>query len=156
MSCVNTNSKEYKALVRGMNPREEFAAKAVLTKYLTINSTDKLPDYIELKSLMSDMYNTKKSGIDYQEFYGEVRAMFKKLIPSITDTDLDKRIQFVDKLELMRLRDGLPVLSTFINNTVYIANSIKDERGTQAYKDVRHEIFHMILITFYLIESKKI
>jgi hypothetical protein len=148
MSCVNTNSKEYKDLVKGMNPREEFAARAVLTRFLTVNNTDKLPDYIELKSMMSDMYNTNKGGIDYQDFYGEVRSMFKSLIPSITDEQLEQRVKFVDKLELMRLRDGLPVLSTFINNTVYIANSLKSDRGTQAYKDVRHEVFHMIFNNF--------
>lgn len=148
MSCVNVNSKEYKALVRGMNPREEFTARAVLTRFLTVNNTDKLPDYIELKSMMSDLYNTNKGGIDYQSFYGEVRAMFKRLIPSMTDEDLEKRVQFVDKLELMRLRDGLPVLSTFINNTVYVANSLKSERGEQAYKDIRHEVFHMIFNNF--------
>lgn len=148
MSCVNVNSKEYKALVRGMNPREEFTARAVLTRFLTVNNTDKLPDYIELKSMMSDLYNTNKGGIDYQNFYGEVRAMFKRLIPSMTDEDLEKRVQFVDKLELMRLRDGLPVLSTFIKNTVYVANSLKSERGEQAYKDIRHEVFHMIFNNF--------
>lgn len=148
MSCVNVSSKEYKALVRGMNPREEFTARAVLTRFLTVNNTDKLPDYIELKSMMSDLYNTNKGGIDYQSFYGEVRAMFKKLIPSMTDEDLEKRVKFVDKLELMRLRDGLPVLSTFINNTVYVANSLKSERGEQAYKDIRHEVFHMIFNNF--------
>lgn len=148
MSCVNIQSKEYKALVRGMNPREEFTARAVLTRFLTVNKTDKLPDYIELKSMMSDVYNTNKGGIDYQAFYGEVRSMFKRLIPSMTDEDLEKRVKFVDKLELMRLRDGLPVLSTFINNTVYVANSLKSERGEQAYKDIRHEVFHMIFNNF--------
>lgn len=148
MSCVNINSAEYKDLVKGLPDNQEFVARAVISKFQTENKTDKLPDFIELKSMMADLYNTNKAGVDYTDFYSDVRNMFKTLIPSLTDKDLDERVKFIDKLELMRLRNGKDVLSTFINNTVYIANSLPTERGEKAYTDVRHEIFHTIFNNF--------
>jgi len=147
MSCANVNSIEYKQLTKGLDQRQQFVARAVVSKYMTENN-GKLPDSIELKSIMSDLYNTNQGGIDYQAFYSQVRGMFKALIPSLTEAQLDKTVKFVDSLELMRLRDGLPVLTSFINGTVYVANSLIEERGTQAYTDVRHEIFHTIFNNF--------
>lgn len=147
MSCVNTNSPAYKSLVRGMDARERFVAKAVMSKFMTDNQ-GRMPDFVELKVAMADLYNSNKGGIDYNTFYNEVRGMFKSLLPSLSDKEIDERVRFVDKLELMRLRDGKPVLTTFIDNTVYIANTLPQERGTQAYSDVRHEIFHVIFNNF--------
>lgn len=147
MSCVNTNSPDYKDLVQGMNIREQFVAKAIISRYMTENG-DKLPDFVELKSMISDLYNTNKAGVDYPEFYNEVKRMFKATIPSMSDSDIEERVKFIDKLELMRLRDGKEVLSSFIDNTVYIANSIVDERGEQYKNDIRHEIFHTIFNNF--------
>ncbi len=148
MSCVNTNSQEYKSLVKSLDRREQFVARAVLSKYLTDNNTDVLPDFIELKGLISDLYNTTNGGTDYRDFYDEVKTIFKNLIPSLSDKELEERVKFVDKLELMRLRNGQPVLTSFINNTVYVATSLLKDRGTQAYTDVRHEVFHTIFNNF--------
>lgn len=147
MSCVNINSPEFKSLVKGMDERQKFVAKAVISKYISENN-NRMPDFIELKSAISDLYNTNKGGIDYKTFYNEVREMFKALIPSLTDSELEQRVRFVDKLELMRLRDGKEVLTSFINGVVYVANSLPQERGTQAYNDIRHEIFHTIFNNF--------
>ncbi len=146
MGCVNVNSPQYKSLVKGMNDREKFVAKAVMSRFMTQNN--RMPDFVELKSAISDLYNSNKGGIDYNTFYNEVRGMFKTLIPSMSDKDIDERVRFIDELELIRLRNGKEVLSSFIDNTVYIANSIVSERGTQAYNDVRHEIFHVIFNNF--------
>jgi hypothetical protein len=154
MSCVNINSQDYKDLVKGLDKRQKFVAKAVISKYMTDNNTTTLPDFITLKTLMSDLYNTNKSGVDYQEFYGEVKSMFRSLLPSMSDKDIEERVKFVDKLELMRLRNGKQVLSSFIKDTVYIANSISEERGEKAYTDVRHEVFHVIFNNF-LSESEQ-
>src|ERR1044072_86027 len=144
MSCVNVNSVEYKELVKGLDKREQFIARAVISKYLTDNNTETLPDFITLKSLISDLYNSNKSGIDYTAFYTDVRNMFKQAIPSITEKELDTRIRFIDKLDLIRLRSGKQVLSTFMDNVVYISKSLPQERGIEAYTDIRHEIFHII------------
>lgn len=144
MVCVNTNSKQYKDLVKGLEKREQLVARAVISKYLTDNNTETLPDFVTLKSLISDLYNTNKSGLDYQAFYSEVRNMFKRAIPSLTEKDLDDRVRFIDKLDLIRLRSGKEVLSTFIDNVVYISKTLPQERGEEAIKDIRHEIFHTI------------
>lgn len=148
MSCVNVNSAEYQQLVKGLDIREQFVARAVISKYITDNNSDTLPDIIELKSLISDLYNTNQGGIDYQDFYSQVKGMFKALIPSLTEAQLDKTVKFVDSMELMRLRGGLPVLTSFIDGTVYVANSLVEQRGTKAYTDVRHEVFHTIFNNF--------
>src|SRR5690242_4675272 len=144
MSCVNVNSPAYKELVKGLDVREKFVARAVISKYQTDKNTEALPSAIELKSLMSDLYNTNQGGVDYKEFYSQVRGMFKAFIPSLTEAQLDKAVKFTDSMEIMRLRNGLPVLTTFIDGTVYVANSLPEIRGTKAYTDVRHEIFHTI------------
>lgn len=146
MSCVNTNSPEYKSLVKGLDSRQEFVAKAVISRFMTDN--DRMPDFIELKSAISDLYNTNKGGIDYQTFYSEVRDTFKKLLPGLTDAELEQKVKFVDKLELMRLRNGKEVLSSFIDNTAVFANQLVQERGEQAYTDVRHEVFHVLFNNF--------
>lgn len=148
MSCVNVNSLEYKELTKGFNTREKFVARAVISKFITDNNSDTLPTIVELKSLMSDLYSTNNGGIDYQAFYSQVRSMFKTMLPSLTEAQLDKTVKFVDALELMRLRDGLPVLTSFINGTVYVSNSLLEERKTKAYTDIRHEIFHTIFNNF--------
>src|SRR4051812_1123453 len=101
MGCVNVNSPAYKQLVKGLNQREKFVARAVISKYQTENA-DSLPDAIELKSMMSDLYNTNKAGVDYKTLYNEVRSMFKTLLPSLTEAQLDKSVKFVDSMELMR------------------------------------------------------
>jgi hypothetical protein len=147
MSCVNTNSPEFKSLTQGMDNRQRFVARAIISRYMTQNN-NKLPSFIELKSDMSDLYNTNQGGVDYKNFYNEVKSIFKSLLPGISDSEIEQRVQFVDKLELMRLRDGKEVLSSFINNTVYIANSLLQERGTEAYTDVKHEVFHVIFNNF--------
>lgn len=147
MSCVNTNMPAYKALVKGMTPRQELVARALISKYMTENN-DKLPSFVELKSLTSDLYNSSQAGIDYQAFYGEVKSMFKTLIPSMSEAELDNRVKFVDRLELMRLRGGKEVLTSFINGVVYVSNSLVEERGEQAYTDIRHEIFHVVFNNF--------
>lgn len=148
MACVNVNSPQYKDLVKSLDRKERFVAKGVLSSYLTKNNTDKLPDFIELKGLMSDLYSTPNAGIDYRDMYSEVKSMIKRLIPSMSEKDLENRVKFVDKLELMRLRNGLPVLSTFINNTIFISQNIFNERGQNAITDIRHEVFHTIFNNF--------
>lgn len=147
MSCVNINSPEYKSLTKGMSPREKFVAKGVMSRFMSEND-GKMPDFIELKSTISDLYNTNKSGVDYSTFYNEVKDIFKSLLPGLSDSELDQRVKFVDKLELMRLRDGKEVLTSFINDVVYIANSLPEERGEKAYADIRHEVFHVIFNNF--------
>lgn len=146
MSCVNINTPEYKNLVKGMDVRQEFVARAVISKFMTDNN--RMPDFIELKSSISDLYNTNQGGIDYKTFYGEVRDMFKKLLPGITDVELEQKVRFVDKLELIRLRNGKKVLSSFLDNTAVFANQLIEERGEQAYTDIRHEIFHVLFNNF--------
>lgn len=147
MSCVNTNSPEFKSLTKGMDAREKFVAKAVMSRFMTDND-GRMPDFIELKSSISDLYNSNKGGVDYSGFYNEVRGIFKSLLPGLSDSEIDQRVKFVDKLELIRLRNGKEVLTSFIDNTVYVANSLPEERGTQAYNDIRHEIFHTIFNNF--------
>jgi hypothetical protein len=146
MACVNIKSPQYKELVKGLDRKQKFLVSALISKYMTDNG-DKLPDFVELKAMLSDVYN-KTGGVDYKQFYGEVRKLFRQLIPSMTDKDIEDRVKFVDKLELMRLRSGREVLTSFINDTVYIAKSLPEDRGTKAYTDIRHEIFHVIFNNF--------
>jgi hypothetical protein len=148
MSCVNINTPQYKALVKGMSPRERFVAKSVISRFMTENE-GRMPNFIELKSAISDLYNSDQGGIDYNTFYNEVRGMFKQAIPTITDAELDQRVRFVDKLELMRLRNDKEVLTSFIEGVVYIARDLPALRGEDRAKDdVRHEIFHVIFNNF--------
>lgn len=147
MGCVNINSPEYKSLVKGMDIRQQFVAKAIISKYMTENN-GAFPSFIELKSRISDLYNTNKNGVDYNNFYNEVKQIFRSLLPGLTDSEIDQRVRFIDKLELMRLRDGKEVLTSFINDAVYISNSLLQERGTKAYTDIRHEIFHTVFNNF--------
>jgi len=130
-----------------MSPREKFVAKGVMSRFMSENE-GRMPDFIELKSAIADLYNTNKGGVDYKTFYNEVKDIFKSLLPGMSEAELDQRVKFVDKLELMRLRDGKEVLTSFINDVVYIAKSLPEERGEKAYTDIRHEIFHVIFNNF--------
>jgi hypothetical protein len=143
MSCVNINDSQFKELVKGLSNREKFVAKAVISRFMTENQ--RFPDLVELKSAISDLYNTNKGGIDYQTFYNEVRGLVKSLLPSLSDKEIDKHVKFVDKLELMRLRNGKEVLGTFIDNIIYLDRDLAKD---QDYNTVRHEVFHIIFNNF--------
>jgi hypothetical protein len=147
MACVNTNSPEYKALIKGMNVREKFVARAVISRFMTENNGE-MPSFVELKSAISDLYNTNQGGIDYSGFYDNVKDLFKKLLPGLSNAEIDQRVQFIDKLELMRLRNGKEVLTSFIDNIVYVSKTLPSERGERAYNDIRHEIFHILFNNF--------
>lgn len=147
MGCVNTSSPEFKFLVKYFTPRERFLAHAFINKYVDENK-GKFPDFITLKSMMSNGLNRGKAAVDYSEFYGKVKSMVKTLLPGLSNTEIDQRIKFVDRAEIIRLRDGKDVLSTFIHDTVYLANDIYGKRNEQAFTDVRHEVFHTIFNNF--------
>lgn len=146
MSCVNINSPEYKELVKGMSVRQEFIARIVISKFMTDNN--RMPSFAELKSATSDVYNSKQGGIDYNSFYKEVKSMVKKLLPGLSDQELEQHLKFVDKLELIRLRNGKEVLTSFVDNVIYVSKTLPNERGTQAYNDIRHEVFHILFNNF--------
>lgn len=150
MSCVNVKSKEYQSLLANF-PKNQSIAVEVYTKKFLDSNNERFPTLIELKSIMAKQI----LGTDMKAFYSAVRSIVKDLLPGLSDAQIDDKIKFMDKLDLIRLRDGKDVLTTFINNTIYVANETLSERGTtDTYKDIRHEVFHMIFNNFLTSEER--
>lgn len=141
--CVNTKNKEYKELLANFEQEDSIIVEFQTKRFMDENE-GRYPSYIELKTQMA-----RNSAIELDEVYTQARQIVRSLLPGLSEGQLNEKLKFVDKLELIRLRGGKEVLSSFINNTIYLSKDIVEQRGlTDAVKDIKHEVFHMIFNNF--------
>ena len=110
MSCVNTKSKEYQDLVSNFPENQKISVEVYTKRFMDKNSA-RYPTLIELKAEMADT----SSNMDMEAFYAEARDIVKSLLPGLSADQLNQKLKFMDKLNLVRLRNGKDVLSTFID-----------------------------------------